>query len=537
MFLLHSEKKGLLKKKVAFIIGTLFIAAIAAALFIWDRGMHVYISEDIKIGEEVRFKSKGLTISGSLVKPDTDDPTSAIIAIIGAGDDTYRQHWDENYMMPIWKPIVETLNGELVPGEILPPERKLAQQLGVSRSTVTLAYEELRSTGLLQSHQGGYTKVSDHHWGITTKRIPNWYAYTNGGSFLPNLPILKRIRENYLDSINLSLGELADELLPNELMSEIIRNFSMDTFLSYPDPQGLKDLRETLSVHLNQHYRIAASPDEILITSGGHQALLLITQCLLTPGDAVAIEGPSYAYSLPLFNSAGLRLFKIPLDEQGLVPEELISIYRKHRVKMVFTNPTYQNPTGTILSISRRKKLLEICEELRIPIVKDDPYRSLTLEGSTAPPPPLRSLNQGKELVLYVGSMSKDAAPGFRIGWIVAPKNVIKRLADAKYQMDFGTSMILQEMANQYFLRGMWEQQLKRVISALTIRRDLLLSALSEHLDDYLKWNIPTGGYHVWCRIKHSVNIERLLDFAILKKTLFLPGIVMGAESGYLRLT
>jgi GntR family transcriptional regulator of abcA and norABC len=449
---------------------------------------------------------------------------------------------DRNRKEPLYRQIANTiedsiLKGELVPGMPLPPERKLAKQLGVNRSTITLAYEELRSTGLIQSQQGSYTRVAEHHWGISPRRTPNWYEYTNGGSFLPTKPMMKRIREGNEDSIDFSLGELNQEILPKEYFSEFIHDLSFDHTLSYPHPLGCPHFRETLADHLARQYALSVSPDEILITSGGHQALLLITQCLLKPGDSIAIEGPSYAYSLPLFTSAGLCLHQIPVDHHGLIPEEIIALNRKHRIRMVFANPTYQNPTGTNLSLSRRKKLLEICEELRIPIVEDDPYRSLTLEGCDAPPPSLISLNHGRELVIYLGSLSKTAAPGFRIGWIVAPRNVIKRLADAKHQMDYGTSLILQQMANVYLATGMWEKHLRLINSSLTLRRDIMLSALSKHLCEELEWNVPTGGYHIWCRTKKQIDIVRLLEISILNKVLFLPGVIMGAEKDFLRLT
>lgn len=449
---------------------------------------------------------------------------------------------DKNLKVPLYRQVASyiensILNGELIPGMPLPPERKLAQQLGVNRSTITLAYEELRATGLVESKQGSATKVAEYHWGVSPRKTPNWYSYTTGGAFLPSLPIQKRIRESEAECINFSLGELDQEMLPIEYFSELFKAISFDTSLSYPNPFGCNHFRETLAYHLKKFYEITVSPEEILITSGGHQALLLITQCLLKPGDAVAIEGPSYAYSLPLFSSAGLKLFKIPVDGNGLIPEEIRTLHREHRIRMVFTNPTYHNPTGTTLSLSRRKSLLNICQELRIPIVEDDPYRFISLEDSPSPPPPIISLSNSKDHVLYLGSLSKTAAPGFRIGWIVAPRNVIKRLSDAKQQMDYGTSMILQQMANQYLFSGNWEKHLYHIRASLTKRRNLMLSALSKHLKDEVEWNVPTGGYHIWCRTKTNIDVVRLLELSISNGVTFLPGIIMGSEKNYFRLT
>lgn len=431
------------------------------------------------------------------------------------------------------------LQGKLFPGMQLPTERKLAKQLGVNRSTVTAAYEELRSTGLIQSKKGSGTRVSDSHWGVSLRRLPNWYEYTNGGSFFPSLPLVRRIRDAASDeqTINLSLGELSPDLLPSEKVAAISGQLPFGSALSYPDPKGNGQLRETLSVHLSNQYGIRVSPEQILITSGGHQALHLITQCLLSPGDAVAIEGPSYAYSLPLFVSAGLRLFRIPLDDKGLLPEEVENLHRKNRIRMIFVNPTYQNPTGTSLTLSRRKQLLDICEKLRIPIVEDDAYRSLQLKGSPPPPPTLFALNREKGLVLFVNSLTKTAAPGFRIGWIVGPELVLQRLSDSKQQMDYGPSTILQKLAENYLSSGMWESHLRSIQSALSSRRDTMTAALSKYVGSKAKWNCPDGGYHIWCQIPDLANEEEFVELGIQQGVLFLPGSVLGAEKGFVRLT
>ena len=141
------------------------------------------------------------------------------------------------------------------------------------------------------------------------------------------------------------------------------------------------------------------------------------------------------------------------MDEYGLIPESIPVLVKKHRIRMEFVNPTFQNPTGITLSLSRRKELLRICESLHLPIVEDDPYGALTLDDCTSPLP-LAALHQGSGQVLYCGSLSKTVAPGLRIGWIIGPTNVIDRLADAKEQIDFGTSIISQQVAHTFMEVG-----------------------------------------------------------------------------------
>ncbi|HTG70988.1 MAG TPA: PLP-dependent aminotransferase family protein, partial [Candidatus Udaeobacter sp.] len=348
---------------------------------------------------------------------------------------------DRSAQTPLYQQIVEHIERDisyavLPPGSSLPSERKLAEQLGVNRSTVIQAYEELRASGLVESTVGSGTRVSLTKWGISPTNTPNWRQYTEGGTFLPNLPLMRRIREvtqNDASIINMASGELSTDLFPNEIVHRILREQPFHEHLGYDDPQGYSPLRKSLVESLKQYNGIQTTESSVLITSGSQQSLYLITQCLLSPGDAVAIEDPSYSYSLPMFQSAGLRIFRLPVHEDGIEPDDITSLYRQHRIRMVFLNPNYQNPTGTTLSKSKRKKLLKITADLRIPVVEDDPFSLTAFDGSV--PAPLKSMDTDGS-VLYIGSLSKIAASGLRIGWMVAPKSVIDRLTDARQQMD-----------------------------------------------------------------------------------------------------
>ncbi len=431
------------------------------------------------------------------------------------------------------------IRGSLSPGAPLPPERKLAQQLAVNRSTITEAYAELRASGLVQSRQGRGTWISEHQWGVSHHRLPNWHDYTTGGTFFPMRPLQKRIQEMQRNPalINMVGGEMHADLTASHLLNRQLNELVLPKSLGYLPPAGDEELRQTLSEYLSERHGISATPDEIMITSGGQQALHLITQCLLKPGDAIALEGPSYGYSLRLFPSAGLRLFRIPLDDQGLLPEEVATLYRKHKIRLVIANPTYQNPTGTVLSLKRRKRLLEICESVRIPIIEDDAYGALTLDGTEAPPPSLLTLSQGRGLVLYIGSFSKTIAAGLRIGWLVAPASVIERFADVKKQIDYGTGTISQKLINSYLRSGEWNRQLKHLQTELTRRRDIMCEALDCYASDLASWNTATGGYHIWCRLKQEIPEGELIEKAIAHGILFSPGGVYGAEPGYVRLS
>ncbi|NEW06361.1 PLP-dependent aminotransferase family protein [Paenibacillus sp. SYP-B3998] len=449
---------------------------------------------------------------------------------------------DRSSKKPIYQQIVANMErrisfGEFPPGSVLPSERKLADQLSVNRSTIVQAYEELRASGLVERTKGSGTRVCTHKWGISPKQTPNWKQYVEGSTFLPNLPFIRRIREELRvrDSvIDFASGELSPDLFPNAIIRELLQKQPFQENLGYDNPQGFSPLRKSLVTFLQQHLQIQSTDSSILITSGSQQSLYLITQCLLSPGDAVAIEDPSYCYSLPMFQSAGLRLFGLPVDEQGINPEDIIPLYRQHRIRMIFVNPNFQNPTGSVMSHHRRLRLLEIAAELGIPIVEDDPFTLTAFEG--APPPTLKSMDTTGN-VLYVGSLSKIAASGLRIGWLIAPQAVVNRLTDARQQMDFGLSIIPQWVAKEFISNGHFEHQIIQLRKALLQRKNELVSGLQAIMGTTVTFTPPQGGLNLWCKLNCQVDDYKLLDEAIKRGVLFMPGSIYGSDHGYIRLS
>lgn len=201
------------------------------------------------------------------------------------------------------------------------------------------------------------------------------------------MPVTQKIRKETEghNLINLASGELSEDLFPVQSLREIISNRSFIGSLGYDHPQGNAVLRETIANHVKQYRRIDTGPSSILITSGAQQALHLVVQCLLKAGDAVVLEDPSYSYNLPIFQSAGLRTFPLPVDKDGINPEELLELHKKHRIRMIFLNPIFQNPTGTVLHINRRKRILELSSEYGIPVIEDDPYSLTSFAGKKFP--------------------------------------------------------------------------------------------------------------------------------------------------------
>lgn len=349
---------------------------------------------------------------------------------------------------------------------------------------------------------------------------------------------MRRIREGIqrADSfINFASGELSPELSPNDSIRSILANEPFREPLNYGEPQGFLPLRTSLASFLKEQREIYATDESILVTSGSQQSLYLISQCLLSPGDAIAIENPSYSYSLPMFQSAGLRLYGLPVDEYGVHPDDIRKLYRQHRIRMVFLNPNYQNPTGTVLSDERRTAVLDVCEQLGIPIVEDDPFSLTSFDEPS--PPPLKTMDRNGS-VIYIGSLSKVAASGLRIGWMVAPQSVIQRLADARLQMDFGLSIFPQWIASQLLQTHEIDKHMHLLRTSLKRRRDLLIDALRTELPEMLSFEVPKGGLNLWCKLAaEPVNDELLLENGIKRGVLFVPGSVYGSEAGYVRLS
>lgn len=448
---------------------------------------------------------------------------------------------DRKAKKAIYKQLAEYIengiaDGTFPPDKPLPSERYLAKELNINRSTVVAAYDELESNGMIQRNRGSGTTISKDIWGITKKRIPSWNRYIEAGLFLPNQPVIQRLRKEAVEHklINLASGELSEDLFPLKFLREIPSTRSFIGSLGYDHPQGNEVFRNSITKHVNQFRRIETNPSSILITSGAQQALHLVIQCLLKPGDAVVLEDPSYNYNLPIFKTAGIKTYFLPVDKDGINPDDLLALHKKHRIKMIFLNPAFQNPTGSLLCESKKKAILEISSEHGIPVVEDDPYSFTSYTGEAVPT--LKSMDVHGN-VLYISSLSKIVASGLRIGWIIGPVPVIERLSDAKQQIDFGHASFTQWIANDFLESENFNVHIKRLVKELEKRRNQIVTSLKFYLGDQVEFTIPQGGIHLWCRVKKDFNEMQLLEESIKSGVIFVPGSTMGSKKGFVRFT
>jgi 2-aminoadipate transaminase len=276
--------------------------------------------------------------------------------------------------------------------------------------------------------------------------------------------------------------------------------------LQYAFGSGVPELVKELSAKLARDQKIIAGPENILITSGSSQALALIFELLVNPGDVVIAEAPWFMGTIWRAKASGADVREIPMDDQGMVIEELERVLNElraedRRAKLLYMVPTFQNPSGITYSLERRKAIVALAQEHGLPILEDDAYFDLRFEGD--PIPPLYTLDD-QGLVMYCGTFSKIMAAGMRLGWCVAAPNVIARLSGLK--ADSGTNPFASHIAAQFCSSGTLQEHNAQLRPLYQHRRDVMLDALKEQMPDGTTWTVPAGGFFIWLTLPEGVE-------------------------------
>ncbi|SHN32148.1 PLP-dependent aminotransferase family protein [Cryptosporangium aurantiacum] len=280
--------------------------------------------------------------------------------------------------------------------------------------------------------------------------------------------------------------------------------------LSYgPDPAGDESLRRTIT-QLLASQGISTSPESVLVTSGSQQALALVCQVLVRPGDTVLVEEPTYDLALRLLRAAGAQLIGIPVDTHGLRVDVLERLLEQHRPRLLYVVPNFQNPTGATLSGPRRHALLATARAHGVPVFEDDFAGDLRYSGRATPA--IKSLDDGGH-VLYAGTFSKLLMPGLRVGYLVVDGPIRRRLVETKQVTDLGTSLLLQRALDRFVTVGRYQANLRRTTRLYRERRDTLRSALTEHLPD-ARFALPAGGLFCWVALPAGVRSDALVRAA-----------------------
>ncbi|AIQ65947.1 GntR family transcriptional regulator [Paenibacillus stellifer] len=442
--------------------------------------------------------------------------------------------------VPLYRQIAAYIRGKIgsgswPPGTKLPPQRTLARELGVNRSTVVAALGLLAESGLIEGRHGGGTAVTRPGNGEGGRG--SWLAYVEEGRHYPNLPAIQAINRLEFSPglIRLGTGEPGPDLLPGTEMAAVMAELAQGPLpLPYEEPLGSLRLRRAVSAELARS-GINAGPSSILILSGALQGFQLISLGLLPKGSSIVLEKPSYLYSIHAFQSAGVRLHGLAMDDRGLIPEELEPAAARTGAALLYTIPSFHNPTGIVMDLERRQQLMEKTDALGLPVLEDGAYQELWLDAP--PPPPLKAMDRSGR-VLHLGTLSKSASPGLRIGWIAGPEPVIQRLADIKMQTDYGASSLSQQAAAIWLEKGLHDRHTETLRMKLRERRDLLLALLERHFAGLASWNRPSGGFYVWLRLKHPLPLPKLFHAALAEGLLLNTGDLYDrSDSRHLRLS
>lgn len=291
--------------------------------------------------------------------------------------------------------------------------------------------------------------------------------------------------------------------------------------LQYSPTEGYLPLKEFLAERLNK-YGLLVEPDNILMVNGSQQGLDLIGKLFVDPDTCIVTSRPTYLGALQAWNAYQAQYCSVPMDENGMVVEELPSILKKaaHKPRFVYVLPNFHNPAGTTLSLERRQLLADIARENDLVIVEDDPYGELRYEGEDITP----IFRLAPERTIYLSTFSKTLAPGLRLAWVVAPKPIINRLVQAKQGADLHTGTFVQVVANDICQRGLLRQHVKRLRGVYRKRRDAMLDSLEEHMPAGVSWTKPMGGLFLWARTPDQINTRDFMEVATANKVAYVPG-------------
>ena len=422
-------------------------------------------------------------------------------------------HLDRSTAMPLFRQLEAALagyiaGGGLRPGDRLPSERELAAQLGVSRTTTVNAYRELEARGLIRGRvgQGTYVCASGHHAAAPFA----WQGKLTAGAQRTVDPTLGTlVRGQTGETISFAAGGPALDRFPHaDFQAALTRVLTgmFETAVGSGPPEGQPRLRHELA------RRTGARPDQVLVLNGSQQGLDLIARSLLEPGDTVVMDRPGYLGAIQTFRAAGARI--VGWDARRADTDELESLLQRYRSKFLYTNPTFQNPTGRTLSPAARREVLRLASRYRLAVVEDEPYRELGFRG--APPASLFALDHDG-LVIQLGTLSKSLAMGLRLGWLVAPTAIIEQLTLLRQRADLFGAGTFQLVAAELLANGSYDAHLQRIRREHERRYAAMTAALGASVPaGVLTWPPVTGGLYLWVTTSDGIDTTLLAQHAMV---------------------
>ncbi len=295
--------------------------------------------------------------------------------------------------------------------------------------------------------------------------------------------------------------------------------------LQYGPTEGFAETKECIRQVMRAE-GMDPDPDDVIVTTGGQQAIDLVAKTLVDPGDVVIAEAPTYPGAVPVFSAYQAETLQVPVDDEGMRVDELELLLdrlasERRRPKFIYTVPSFQNPAGVTMSESRRGRLVGLARERELLLVEDNPYGLLRYEGSAQEP--LYELDGG-DFVLYVGTFSKILSPGIRLGWLCAPPPVMEKIVLGKQASDLCTSTLTQYFVREYFAEGRWLDYVGDLCEIYRARRDAMLDALDRYFPAGSSWSRPEGGLFCWATLPDYIDTTDLLAKALRENVAFVPG-------------
>ncbi|WP_147539326.1 PLP-dependent aminotransferase family protein [Anaerotruncus rubiinfantis] len=326
------------------------------------------------------------------------------------------------------------------------------------------------------------------------------------------------------DIISFAGGLPAPELFPVEEMREacnLVLQKEKDHALQYSTTEGYRPLREWIANRLRQK-GVYAVADDILILTGSQQGLDLSAKVFIDEGDIIVCESPTYLAALQAFRAFGPRFVSVDMDENGMVMSHLEQVLSENKVKLIYTVPDFQNPTGRTMSLERRKKLVELAERFGVIVVEDNPYGELRFAGKELPPVKAFDIT-GR--VVYLSTFSKILAPGLRIGWVCTTSaEHMSRYIILKQGTDLHTDSFSQMITHQYLIQNDIDQHIREIRKVYGARRNLMLDTMHAKFPAGIRYTHPEGGLFLWVELPEGMDAKQILHQCIEEKIAFVPG-------------
>lgn len=410
---------------------------------------------------------------------------------------------------PIYRQLIRHIraqieSGVLPAGTRLPASRDLAQQLSISRISVVNAYAELRAEGFLSAHAGRGTFIAGEPSGANGSVMSSNGGNTHASSEVPTTPD-RSLREMMRMGRKPGVISFAQGAPPSDFFPVLHLRDAINTVLdrdgakalAYEITEGFAPLRVAVRDYVSA-LGIRCTSDQVLITGGTQQAIDMVVQALLSEGDLLVTENPTYLGVIDIARTRRVQMHGIDVDDEGIRMDMLENFILDTRPKLIYVNPTFQNPTGTVMPLHRRRQLLNLAEEHRVPILEDGVYHELRFEGETLPP--LKALDE-TGIVIHASGFTKMMLPGLRIGYIISDSSHYERLVRVKQAADISTSSLNQRAMHLLLERGVLSQQLERNNRELKRRRDVAIAAATKYLPPGSRWDIPQGGLYLWVQL------------------------------------